>query len=630
MPTEQKTIRKLRAILSADVKGYSLLMADNEVQTIQTLKAYRQIMFDLILQHSGRVIDSPGDNLLAEFGSAFDAIECAVDIQHRLKKENEVFANDNKLQFRIGINIGDVVQDEDRIYGSGVNIAARIEGLADPGGICISRNAYDQIKDKLKLGYEDLGQHEVKNIKDPVRVYKVLSDPEDAGKLIGEEPERSKKKWVLPVVIVAAIVVVSIVWQSYQKMIAPEFEPASVEKMTYPLPDNPSIAVLPFDNLSGNPEDESIADGISESIITALSKTPKMFVISRNSTFTYKGKATNAQEIAEDLGVRYVLEGSLQKSNDQLRINVQLIDALKGNHIWAEKYDRTVTDFFALQDDITMKIITALNVKLTQGEQANIIAKGTMNLEAYLKVLQGLQLAQSFSKERLFLAEKIAKEAISLDPNYPAAYHVLSYALHRQTLIGASESPKKTNQLSIKNIEKAIALDNSYVDAHAFRGWLYVATRQHEKGVAKAEYALSLNPNSVEVYYLLGLTIAFSGRCEEAIKVYEKGLRLSPIATADYLLVMGGAYRDCGRYEESISILKKAIHLEPDTLWAHFYLVSCYLHLGRESEARAEAAEVMRINPKFSLALVKRIDLRKDRTDLEKLLEPMRKAGLFE
>jgi len=239
------------------------LMADNEAQTIQTLKAYRQIMFDLITQHSGRVIDSPGDNLLAEFGSAVDALECAVDIQKRLKKENAQFADDNKLQFRIGINIGDVVQDEDRIYGSGVNIAARIEGLADPGGICISRNAYYHIKDKLKLGYEYLGQHEVKNIKDPVRVYKVLSDPEDAGKLIGEEPERAKKKWVLPLAVAAAIIVASIGWHFYQSTTKPDIEPASVEKMAYPLPEKPSIAVLPFDNMSGDPKQDFFSDAWS-------------------------------------------------------------------------------------------------------------------------------------------------------------------------------------------------------------------------------------------------------------------------------------------------------------------------------------------------------------------------------
>jgi len=364
MSTEQKTIRKLRAILSADVKGYSLLMADNEAQTIQTLKAYRQIMFDLITQHSGRVIDSPGDNLLAEFGSAVDAIESAVDIQQRLMKENEGIADDQKLQFRIGINIGDVVQDEDRIYGSGVNIAARIEGLADPGGICISRSAYDQIKDKLKLGYEYLGQHEVKNIKDPVRVYKVLSDPKDAGKLIGEEPKREKKKWILPVVIVAAILVTSIVWHFYQSSMKPDIEPATIEKMALPLPDLPSIAVLAFDNLSGDPEQEYFSDGLTEQIISNLSKIPYLLVIARNSSFTYKGKAVKVQKVAEDLGVKYVLEGSVQKTPDRVRITAQLIDAITGHHLWSERYDRELEDIFAMQDEITMKIMTSLRVKL--------------------------------------------------------------------------------------------------------------------------------------------------------------------------------------------------------------------------------------------------------------------------
>jgi adenylate cyclase len=534
------------------------------------------------------------------------------------------------MEFRIGVNLGDVIDEEGTLYGDGVNVAARLEGLADPGGVSISGTAFDQVRDKLNLGYKYLGEVSVKNIPRPIRAYKVLIESEYAGKLIEEEAKPTGNKWILPVLILSAIIVTSIGWYYYQNTMKSEIEPASVDEMAYPLPDNPSIAVLSLDNLSGNPQDEFIADAISESIITALSKTPKMFVISRNSSFTYKGKATKVQKIAEDLGVRYVLEGSLQKSNDQLRINVQLIDALTGNHIWAEKYDRTVTDFFALQDDITMKIITALNVKLTQGEQANIIAKGTKNLEAYLKVLQGLQLAQSFNKERLFLAEKIAKEAISLDPNYPAAYHLLSYSLHRQTLIGATESREKTNQLSIKNSEKAIALDNSYVDAHAFRGWLYAATRQHDKGIAKAEYALSLNPRSVEVYYLLGLIIDMAGKCKEAIKIYEKGLRLSPIATADYHLVMGMAYGNCGRYEEALSALNKSIYLEPDDLWSHFWLAYCYLVLGREAEARAEAAEVMRINPKFSLTLLREIDLRKDRAVMEKIHGLMRKAELFD
>ena len=369
MPTDkEKVIRKLKAILSADVKGYSLLMADDEAFTIQTLKEYRDIMSTYIEQHNGRVVDAPGDNLLAEFSSAVDAVQCAVEIQKILKDKNDNLPNGKRLEFRIGVNIGDVVQDGDRIYGSGVNVAARIEGLSDPGGVCISRNTYGQIKDKLKLGYEYLGQHEVKNIKDPVRVYKVLLDPEDAGKLIGEKPEHLKKKWVLPIVIVTAILVTSIVWYFYQSTMKPGIEPASMENMALPLPDLPSIAVLPFDNMSGDPKQEFLSDGITENIITALSKVPRLFVIARNSTSTYKGKPVKVKQVSEELGVQYVLEGSVQRSADRIRITAQLIDALKGHHLWAERYDRDLTEIFALQDEITLKILKAIQVKLTEGE----------------------------------------------------------------------------------------------------------------------------------------------------------------------------------------------------------------------------------------------------------------------
>jgi len=343
MPTKQKTIRKLRAILSADVKGYSLLMADNELATIATLKSYRQKMTFLIQQHQGRVVDSPGDNILAEFASAVDAVKCAVKIQEELKERNAELSEGRKMQFRIGINIGDVVQDADRIYGDGVNVAARIEGLAEPGGICISRGVCDHVKKKLELGFEYLGEHAVKNISEPVRVYKVLTSPEAVGRIIGERkaiPKHRRKFFFAASVMVILGITAAILWNLYFR--PPPIEVASVEKMAYPLPDKPSIAVLPFDNLSGSPEDEFIADGISESIITALSKTPSMFVIARNSTFTYKDKPTKVQKIAEDLGVQYVLEGSLQKSKDQLRINAQLIDAINGNHLWAEKYDRNL------------------------------------------------------------------------------------------------------------------------------------------------------------------------------------------------------------------------------------------------------------------------------------------------
>ena len=359
--------RKLTAVLSADAVGYSRLMAEDEAATVKTIASYREIMTSLIKQHRGRVVDSPGDNVLAEFSSVVDAVQCAVAVQNEFETRNADLTENRRMEFRIGINLGDVIDEEDRIYGDGVNIAARLESLADPGGICVSKTAFDQIETKLPLGYEYLGEQSVKNIPKPVGAYRVLMKPDAVGKVIGEKRflGRFSRKTAITAIIVLLVVAGGLIgWNIYLQQ-SKKVEPASVDKMAFPLPDRPSIAVLPFDNLSGNPEDESIADGISDSIITALSKTPKMFVISRNSTFTYKGKPVKVRQVSEELGVRYVLEGSLQKSNDQLRINVQLIDAIAGNHLWAEKYDRNMQDIFALQDDITMKIITALQATVS-------------------------------------------------------------------------------------------------------------------------------------------------------------------------------------------------------------------------------------------------------------------------
>jgi adenylate cyclase len=618
--------RKLTTIFSADVVGYSRLMEDNEEATIQTLNAYRNSMSTLIEQHSGRVVDMTGDNLMAEFSSVVDAVKCAVETQKEIGERNVDLPENRWMLFRIGVNLGDIVEEGDRIYGDGVNIAARLEGLAEGGGICISGTAYDQLKNKLELGYEFLGEHSVKNIAASVRVYKVLMEPEAAGKIIGEK--RKTKSWLS--VAAAAVLLVGLAgWYLYIEQ-TKRVEPASVEKMAYPLPDKPSIVVLPFDNLSGNPEAESIADGISDSIITALSKTPKMFVISRNSAFTYKGKPVKVRQVSEEMGVRYVLEGSLQKSNDQLRINVQLIDAIAGNHLWAEKYDRSMQDIFALQDDITMKIITALQVKLSQGEQANIIAKGTKNLEAYLKVLQGMQQYQRVNREGDAMAKKLAKEAISLDPSYPAAYYLLSRVQSREALLGTTKSPQMSIKLSIENAKKAISLDDSFADAQAHLGWVYTLIRQHDKGIAAAERALSLNPSSSKTCAYLAITLNYAGNHEQAIEFFKKAIRLSPIPSVNDLFSLCVAYRDNYLYEEGISAAKKAVELEPDSLYAHTCLASCYALLGKNDKAKAETAEVMRIDPNFSVANIKRQAPYRDPADTEHLIRSLRMAGLPE
>ena len=323
--------RKLAAILHADVKGYSRLMGEDEEATVSTLNAYREVMGVFIQQHRGRVVHGSGDSLLAEFISVVDAVQCAVEVQKELKARNAELSEDRKVEFRIGINLGDVIDKDKDLHGDGVNIAARVEALAEEGGICITRSAYDQVKNKLSLGYEYLGEHSVKNIAEPVRVYRVLMEPEYAGELIGEETPRIRKQprtIITASAILAIVVCVLAFWNFYLRR--PSIEPASIEKMAFPLPDKPSIAVLSFVNMSDDPKQEYFSDGISESIITALSNVSNLFVIARNSTFTYKGKPVKVQQVAEELGVRYVLEGSVQKAEDRVRITAQLIDALTG------------------------------------------------------------------------------------------------------------------------------------------------------------------------------------------------------------------------------------------------------------------------------------------------------------
>lgn len=422
--------RKLTAVLSADAVGYSRLMAEDEAATVKTIATYRGIMSSLIKQHRGRVVDSPGDNVLAEFSSVVDAVQCAVAVQNEFETRNAELAENRKMEFRIGINLGDVIDEEDRIYGDGVNIAARLESLADPGGICVSKTAFDQIETKLPLGYEYLGERSVKNIPKPVGTYRVLMKPDAAGKVIGENRflGRFSKKTAIASIIVLLMVAGGLVcWNIYLQQ-SKKVEPASVEKMAFPLPEKTSIAVLPFKNISGESEQEFLADGITESIIGAISRVSGLFVISSNSAFTYKGKAVKIQTVSEELGVQNVLEGTVQRIGNQLRINAQLIDAIKGRHLWSEKYDREMQDLFSVQDNISKEVLTALRVKLVEGEQARVWARGSNNIDAYLKFLQAYDQFKTFNKKNMILTRKLCKEAITLDPNYDAPYSLIGIA----------------------------------------------------------------------------------------------------------------------------------------------------------------------------------------------------------
>jgi adenylate cyclase len=631
--TTQEVKRKLTAILSADVKGYSRLMGEDEKGTVLTLNAYKEVMTGLIQHHHGRVVDAPGDNVLAEFVSVVDAVECSVEIQKELKTRNEEFPENRRMEFRIGVNLGDVIEDGEQILGDGVNIAARLESLSEAGGICISGTAYDQIKNKLTLGYEYHGKQTVKNISEPVRVYRVLMEPKGLSSL-----SRWKRaglnywKRVHPgfKILIALVAAANVLWQFYPHLrpSRPPVGGVSEQKTAPSLPDKPSIAVLPFVNMSGDPKQEFFSDGITEDIITALSKVPMLFVIARNSTFTYKGKPVKVKQISEELGVQYILEGSVQRSDNRVRITAQLIDALSGHHIWAERYDRELKDIFALQDEVTRKILTAMQVKITEGEQALHRDKGIRNLNCYLKLLEGVNYSNRFDIEGNNLARRMAEEALVMCPESSSVYQLLAITHTMDYWLGSGKSPQESIEKAIGLARKAIALDDAYAHAHGLLSFLYSIKREYEKALAEGERAVALDPNGADVYAWYAMSLTFAERPEEAIPLFQKAIRLNPFGPTWYFFNLGNALLIAERSEEAVSAYKKALQRSPDNLLAHVLLATTYSKMGREKEARAEAAEVLRINPKFSLDYFAKALPFKDQKITNNLIDALRKAGL--
>jgi adenylate cyclase len=567
--------RKLTAVLSADAVEYSRLMAEDEAATVKTIATYREIMSSLIKQHRGRVVDSPGDNVLAEFSSVVDAVQCAVAVQNEIQTKNADLPDNRRMEFRIGVNLGDVIDEEDRLYGDGVNIAARLESLADPGGICVSKTAFDQIETKLPLGYEYLGEQSVKNIPKPVGAYRVLMRPDAAGKVIGEKRflGRFSRKAALVAIVILVVVAGALVgWNIYLQQ-SKKVEPASVDKMAYPLPEKPSIAVLPFDNLSGDPEQEYFSDGFTEHIITSLSKVPYIFVIARNSTFAYKGKAVKINQIAEELGVRYILEGSIQRSNDNLRITVQLIDAITGHHIWAENYDRKLTDIFALQDEIAMKIMAELQVKLTAAMLGRLHAIKTTSIKAYEKYLKGVEYLWRRTEADVLEARKLAQEAISLDPEYGAAYLLLGWTHLDDIWFHRTKDRAKSLQTAEQLAHKAIELSGKDAAIHRLLGSVFMLRGQYDKAIIEVEKAVELSPNSADYYFIYGMILREAGRLDEAIPVLQKAIRLNPITPINYLNNLAWAYFGKQQVEEAIPLWNRTIERNPDYLFA--YVTNC-------------------------------------------------------
>jgi adenylate cyclase len=635
--------RKLTAIFSADVQGYSRLMGEDEEATIRTLTAYRELMTSRIQQHRGRVVDSPGDNLLAEFASAVEAVQAAVVIQKELKTYNDELSPHRRMAYRIGINVGDVVVEGERIYGDGVNIAARLESLADGGGICISGTAYDQIENKLALSYEYIGEQTVKNIAKPVRAYKVQLEPGTATtstvRVVPSAPRPIEKKvaqrrWPSAALAVVAVLVVGagviILRNISQQPSSPPAAVPSAEAPALPLPDTPSVAVLPFTNMSDDPEQEYFSDGMTDDLITDLSRLSGLLVIARHSVFAYKGKTVKMPEVSRELGVRYVLEGSVRRAGDQVRINAQLIDATTGYHLWAERYDRALKDIFALQDEIMQKIVRALEIKLTKGEQERFRLAPTENLEAYDYFLHGWGYFWHLTQKEMAQARQMFEKAVQLDPHYAGAHAGLSTAYLNEFIFQWDPRPQ-TLERAFELAQKAVALDDSSALAHHALGVVYPWKKQPEQAIAELERAIALDPNYANAYAMLADTLNWAGRPEEAIGLMKKAMRLNPHYDqyqAWYTYALGNSYRLAGQNEEAITTLKRSLIHNPSWWPSYIFLAVIYSEQGQEEEARAAAAEVLRINPNFSLELGRQSWPYKDPAQLERDIAALRKAGL--
>jgi adenylate cyclase len=589
--------RKLAAILSADVVGYSRLMAEDEAATIRTLTDYREAIAMLVRQHRGRVVDSPGDNVLAEFPSALEAVRGAVEIQRVIQARNADLPAKRRMEFRIGVHLGDVTVEGDRIYGDGVNIAARLEGLAEPAGVCISGTVYEQVEKKLNVELEDLGEQPLKNIARPVHVYGVS--------LLLPEPGGASTEKVLP----------------------------GTDELTVPgFSGRPAIAVLPFDNLSGDPEQEYFADGIAEDLITRLSSWRWFPVIARNSSFVYKGKSVDVKQVSRELGVRYVVEGSVRKAGDRVRIAAQLIDATSGHHVWAERYDRKLEDIFSLQDEITEAIVEAIEPRIREYEPERAIRQDPRNLDAWDLAQRASWYFYRLSKEDNEQARRLYERAAGLDPHSVWAVCGLAAVHYFDLTYQWTDSPDRSVAELVRAAQRSVALDDNDPLAQLVLGLAYSVTGEREEMFAAFELAIQLNPSSPTAYAYLGNFLALAGSSDDAIEKLSKGMRLSPRDPLMFVFLSGMAYAHfaAGRYEDAVDWAQRSFQRRRDWLDAHVVLAASYAHLGRLDEARKASEEILRLQPEFSVAASKRTLSAADEDFTQRCMDGLRKAGLKE
>jgi adenylate cyclase len=612
--------RKLAAILSADVEGYSRLMGDDEAATVRAITEYREAITSTVVRHNGRVVDAPGDNVLAEFSSVVDAVRCATEIQRELRLRNAGLPASRRMHFRIGINLGDVILEDGRLYGDGVNIAARLEGLAEGGGICLSGTAYDQVEGKLPFHYDFLGEHVVKNIARPVRVYRLRLEP-PATLAPSPGARRIHRRRLATVVGATALLGLLGVggWAGWRWLRTPA-RPALA------LPDRPSVAVLPFANLSQDPTREYFSDGVTEDLITGLSKVSGLFVIARNSAFTYKGKAVKIGDVGRDLGVRYVLEGSVQRAGNRVRITAQLVDATTGYHIWAERYDREDRDIFALQDEVTQHIVGALAVKLTEAERERIARVPAGSLEAYDLVLRGQDERRRTTREGNAEARRLFVKALDLDPRYARAYMGLSWA-HLQSWQFLWSTGPESLERAQELAERAVALDDTLAPGHSLLAQIYLWKKEHDRAIAQAERAVALAPNDADGYETLAEVLAWAGRGEDSLRFIRQAMRLNPHYPFFYLWTLGHASYMARRTDDAVDAFRKLLQQNPNFLPAHAYLAALFAEMGRDDEARAAWRQALQLSPDTTLTdLRQRLPYRRP-ADLDRFLAAARKVA---
>ena len=626
--------RRLAAILAADVKGYSHLTELNEEASTATLRMYRAVVEESISAHRGHVFSSAGDGVVAEFPSVVEAIRCGVEIQNEIAERNVSVPENGRMQFRIGVNLGDVIAEENNLYGTGVNVAVRLEQLAEAGGICISQTVYDQVRKIVEIPFEDIGEHRLKNITEPVHVYRILPSPLPWVRRFLSRTWRSPRLGVAAGVLLLLLAVSAGAF--YLRQPTGLWDTLLGDKGGLSLPEHASIAVLPFKDMSPTHDQQYLADGIVEELITGLAKFPDLVVIARNSTLTYKDKPVDVRQVGKELNVRYVVEGSIQRADQNVRVTAQLIDASTGSHIWAERYDREVSNIFAIRDDITQSIagtLGGLQGKVAKAEIARVSEKDPNSFTAYDYVMRGWYEWYKLTRESNAAARNLFELATKIDPNYARAYAGLAWTYSSDYDFEWTDDFDKTLKLVLENASRAVRLDPNDYQAHWVLGWASLYNRDYEKAMAEYLRARELNPNDAEVLAEMSNFLVYVGQPKQAIAQLKEAIRLNPNHERWYVEYLGWAYEEAGMPKEAIETLEPVIDLQnpdDDQQWFLPTLAAAYANpaVGRMDDALKIVKTILSRKPEFSIADTVSQYPYKTQEQIDRYVNALRRAGL--